>query len=385
VYDVKDSENTFNSKLSNNYTTDYIYHRPGINYKWNGKKKSLTVGMSVQNSTLNGDLPLFDTKINRSFLNILPVIRFNFDPVQTRGFMFSYETSVNEPSVSQLQPVVDNSDPLNISVGNPDLKPEYRHQVNANFRTFDPIKFFHFYVNVGTTYTSNKILYGQFVDSRYIRTTKPVNVENDISSSLNADLSFPIKAISSRMSFGTGYTYNRAINLLNNEETFTFSHSARANARYQLNIGENFEWSVRANFSRQMSVFQAENAQDQIFDNLTYTTDIEWKMPFDFVLESRMNYWIYSSQTTGFRQELPIWNASLAKSIFKDKSGEIKLSVVNLLNTQVGVEQQTSANYLSNSTISTLGRYTMLTFTYNLNKALNPAAGMRGGRHMRMM
>jgi hypothetical protein len=383
VFDVTDSERIFNRQLSNNYTTDYLFHRPGINYKWNGKKKSVTAGVSLQNSTLTGNLPLFNTQINRQFTNVLPVLRFKYDPTQTKGLEVNYETAVNEPSVSQLQPVIDNSDPLNINMGNPDLKPEYAHRFNATFRTFDPVKFFSFFVGANANYTTNKILYGQFIDNKFIRTVKPVNVDNDFNAGLNSFMSFPIKAISSRMNFGTGYTFNRAINILNNVETFTFSHSIRGNARYQLNIKEFLEWSVRANISRQMSIFEAENAKDQIFDNITYGTDIEVKLPKDFVFESRLDYWIYKSPTTGFKQELPLLNASLSKLIFKDKSGEIKLAVVNLLNTKVGVEQQTSANFLSNSTIMTLGRYTMFSFTYNLNKALNPASGMRGrGRHM---
>src|SRR5579859_5914795 len=100
-----------------------------------------------------------------------------------------------------------------------------------------------------------------------------------------------------------------------------------------------------------------------------------------------MDYFIYNSTTTGFHQTIPLWNMSLSRFLLKNKAGELKLSVNNILDYGISVTQTATSNYLQQQTNNNLGRYFMLSFTYALNKQLNPMGGgdRRGGRGPRMM
>ena len=113
VYDLNQDQETLNDSLSNWYDSDYRYHRAGLNFKVNRKKYTMAVGGAMQETYLTGNLEIHDVTINRSFSNFLPVARFNYDFSGNRHLRFDYETSVQEPTIQQLQPVVDNRDPLN--------------------------------------------------------------------------------------------------------------------------------------------------------------------------------------------------------------------------------------------------------------------------------
>lgn len=91
--------------------------------------------------------------------------------------------------------------------------------------------------------------------------------------------------------------------------------------------------------------------------------------------------------TTDFDQTIPLLNLSLSRFILKNNVGELKFGVVNLLDKSLSVNQTATSNYLQQETTNNLGRYYMVTFTYALNKQLNPMGGGRGGRRggMRMM
>ncbi|HRG79336.1 MAG TPA: outer membrane beta-barrel protein, partial [Cyclobacteriaceae bacterium] len=145
VYDENTGVPIYNTMLSNLYTSDYIYNRPGINFRMNRQKYNFAVGASYQTTNLKGDLISRNATIDRTFQNLLPTARFNYDFSNFKHLNFNYETSMQEPTIQQLQPVVDNTDPLNIYVGNPALKPAYSHRGTANFTTFDPAKFVNFF------------------------------------------------------------------------------------------------------------------------------------------------------------------------------------------------------------------------------------------------
>jgi hypothetical protein len=75
-------------------------------------------------------------------------------------------------------------------------------------------------------------------------------------------------------------------------------------------------------------------------------------------------------------------NVALSRFVLKNRSGEIKLSVNNLLDKALGINQTSSVNYIERSVTNSLGRYFMLSFIYALNKQLDPMGGMRRGPGM---
>lgn len=386
VYDQKNGTASFNTVLSNQYNSNYLYNRPGLSLRINRKKYNLTLGASYQQTSLKGNLILKDVKINRTFENALPVVRFNYDFSNFKHLRFDYETSMQEPTIQQLQPVVDNSDPLNLTVGNPNLRPGYAHRFSTNFTTFDPAKFINFFGFINATYTTNAIANSQTVNANLVRTTQPVNVKDNLNLSANLNAGFPLRKIFSRFNIGPTASYTKSINLLNDENNRTQQQTLGGMARYNFTYKEILTVDLSANLSHQETKYDFNTTQNQVYFNKTYMAESNLTFLKNYQINAAYNYLIYDSKTTGFKQSIPLVNISFSRFFLKNKTGELRFGVNNLLDKSLSVTQTATANYLQQETTNNLGRYYMVSFTYALNKQLNPmgGGGHRGGG-MRMM
>lgn len=384
VYNTDSGQPVVNNQLSNQYESNYVYNRPGINLRVNRPKYNFSVGTSYQSTDLKGKLILRDAVINRSFQNVLPVARFNYDFSSFRHLNLDYETSMQEPTIQQLQPVVDNSDPLNISVGNPNLRPGYSHRTNLHFTTFDPAKFVNFFAVVTAVYTTNSISNSQTVNEQLVRTTMPVNVKDNLLVSGNFNFGFPIRKLKSRFNVGPTLRHTESINLLNEQENKSTAQTTGGSVRYNFTWDDIFTLDLSANISYQQTMYDFNENLNQEYLNKTYTAESNLTLLKNWQLNGVFEYLIYDSRTTDFNQSIPLLNLSVSRFILKNNTGELKLGVNNLLDKSLSINQQASTNYLEQTTYNNLGRYFMLSFTYSLNKQLNPMGGRRPGMRMMM-
>jgi hypothetical protein len=385
VYNVNDDVQEFNPRLSNLYTSDYQYHRAGMNFKLNRTKYTITAGASMQQTYLKGFLELQNIPIEpRTYQNFLPVLRFNYDFSTSKHLRFDYETSVQEPSIQQLQPVVDNSDPLNVYVGNPKLRPAYSQSWRMNFTTFNPMNFISFFAFVDVDYVSNAITNAREITTQGISTTSPVNVDNNMTMMSNATFSFPINKIKSRFSIGGNFRNVQSINLLNDIESTINQQSAGGTFRYSYRYKETFDVSLSARLDRQLTDYEF-NQPDQIFLNNTYTAEANLTFLKNFQFSSNFDFLQYENSNNNFSQTIPLLNLSISRYLLKNKSGELKVSANNVFDKALGINQTATLNYFERQTTNSLGRYFMVSFIYSLNKQLNPMGMRRGGGAVRIM
>ncbi|WP_192821098.1 outer membrane beta-barrel protein [Rufibacter sp. LB8] len=382
VYDVQESGKVLNNLLTNRYNSSYLFNRLGGNFRLNRDAYSATLGLNLQLTTLNSliaekrfEMP--GATIKRSYQNVLPVARFNYDFSGNRRIDFNYETSVQEPSVRQLQSVVDNSDPLNIYMGNPGLRPAYNHQFRLNFSMFNPTTFMNFFAFAFMNYTTDAIANAISYDQT-VRTTQPVNVKDSRLLSLNLNLGLPLRKYNSRFNVGGALRGNSSINLLNGQANVLDSRMLSGNVRYEYRIDNKFDVSLRTDLSLQTTEYSVGNTPDQEFVNQTYAAEANVYFPGGVHLNTTYDYLVYNNPQFNFRQAIPLLNVALAKQFLKNNSGELRLTAVNLLNRNLGINQTATANYFERETLNSIGQYFMLQFTYNLNKHLNPM-GNRGG------
>lgn len=379
VYDITDVSETYNNLLSNRYSAQYLYQRAGMNVKFNHKDYTLTVGASYQFTDLSGNLRISETEIQKNFNNVLPALFFNYNFSSTRRLNFNYETSVQEPSIQQLSPVVDNSNALNVYIGNPDLGTAYNHRWMLNYSAFNPGSFISFFARFNANYVTDAIVNSQTVDENYITYSIPVNLGNTFNTNGNLSFGFPINKISSRINVNANARLNNTFSLLNGEQNSIQQETLGGNIRYEYRFKEVFDVSVRANLSNQVTRYEDES-RNQAFLNQSYTAEGNITVLKNYLLNSTFDYLIYANQAGGETQKVPLLNISLSRYVLKANSGEIKLAVVNVLDRNLGVNQTARNNYVEREIMNSLGRYFMVSFTYALNKQLNPMSGMRGGR-----
>jgi hypothetical protein len=202
----------------------------------------------------------------------------------------------------------------------------------------------------------------------------------------NFNFGFPIQKLKSRFNVGPTVTQSRSATLLNLQEQQIDQYTYGGNARYNFNFKDIVILDLNANVSRQITDYEFDTQTDQTYLNQRYGSELNLTFLKKNALNTTFDYFVYDSETNDFSQSIALFNVSLSRFLFKANAGELKITAYNLLDQDLSVQQTATANYLQQTTTNNLGRYFMLSFTYALNKQLNPMGGRRpGGMRMMMM
>ena len=375
-----------NNTLTNDFENTYGYTSAGLRMRTQKKKYSYALGLSWQQAELEGKI-ISDTKdsvISKTFRNFLPNARFQYNFTKFKSLSLGYTTSTNQPSMTQLQPVPDNSNSLNIKEGNPDLKQEFNHTIMGHLNLISPYKNKNLFMFFNMQFTQNKIVnYDSLNLQTGIRRTKPVNVNGVYNLNSNISYSMPLRFLkgSVEISSNTGlFKTKQFINQAGNDiRTLSFGPELRLD----VNPTEKLNIAVGASYNYNKSKYSLQSALNSNYLSQEYGASIDWQMPKLFFFSTDFTYTINSQRAAGFNTKVPIWNASISKQMLKYKRGEIKFSAVDLLNRNIGISRNTNNNYIEDSRVKTLRRFFLLSFTYSLSKTgLNNAGG--GGMRMIM-
>ncbi len=367
VYDIRGSQGIFNDALSNHYLRDYFYDQIGLVFKNNSKKSNFSTGIKWQTSALNGKIVRDERVINRPFKAWLPSMTWQYRFSTAKNIRLNYTTDFREPRMEQLQPYVDNRNPLSLYIGNPELQPEYIHRLNLRFMWFDRFSFTDFYANISSSYTQDKITNARTIDDQFRQTTQPINVKDDLS--IRGDISFgtPLKFMKSKMNINLQGTHSQSILFINAIENNTdrwntsidFSLENRKKKIIDILIG--MEWAFNKTDYSISSDF------NQSFSSFNYYGDFNLTFKKDWNFNTTLDYTFYQGATFTDQGPVPKLQASISKYFLKSKRGELKLIAADILNQGIGIDRNSTLNYIEDTKINSLGRYFMLSFTYSLS------------------
>ena len=384
VEDIVSGTATFNDDLSNLYQRDYVYDRASLTWHLNAEKTSLSLEGAFQNSILQGDILSQDlgviTRIDNRVFRFLPRINLRHELGQSQNIRVRYSTSVNEPSIQQLQPVPDNSDPINIFAGNPDLIPEYSHTLRVNYVNFDQFSFRSFFAFINARYTRNNITNQTVIDENFTQFTQPVNVDYDFNISGNLNFSTPLKLLRTRLNIGSRLAYNNSLVFINGIENVRNRWTPSVNARIENRTKKKIDWEIGGRYSFNVTNYNLSD-REQSFSNQSVFTDITYNIKKSFAINTALDVNFYSEEQFGEATTVPVWKASVSKYLLKNQKLEIKLSVFDILNQNVGISRSNGLNFIENSEIISLGRYGLISVIYAI-RANNgqQGGGGRGGR-----
>ncbi|MEI9810352.1 MAG: outer membrane beta-barrel protein [Bacteroidota bacterium] len=329
-------------------------------------QQSTLENMSTRKTNTGND-SVFNTKA--SYINFFPTANFNFTPSRNKNLRFSYNGRTNQPSISQLQNVADVTDTLNIRIGNPDLKQEFTHSFNLNYNTFNILTYRYVAANLSFTTTSNKIINDISTQGPQQRTTY-ANIDGSFRASSFLTLGIPFKNSKlkgSSLNFSNNLSYSRDVSLLQKRKNYTDNFAASQGAGINLNK-EKFDVGLRLNIAyNKVTSMQNPGINDDYFTH-TYSFDFSYNLPKDFILSSDFDYYFNTGRAEGYNLNVPLWNASLRKLIFKKKNGEIRLSVNDILNQNQSISRNVTDNSITDTRSMVLRRYFMVSLLYNLNR-----------------
>ena len=290
-------------------------------------------------------------------------------PSRSKNLRFSYNGRTNQPSVNQLQNVPDVTDTLNVRIGNPNLKQEFTHNLNLGYNTFNLATFRFVAANVNVSTTSNKIV-NSIITRGPVQTTTYANVNGYLRAFSYFTLGLPFKnpkLKGSNVSLTNTMLYLKDISLINTRENLTKTISITQGAGFNFTKNK-FNMGLRANLSYFNVQYSINTQLNEDYWTQTYNADVTYTFPKNIILSTNFDYLINTGRAAGFNQSIPLWGASLSKQLFKNKNGELKFSVNDLLNQNQSINRTAGDNYLQDTRSMVLRRYLLVSFLFNLNK-----------------
>ena len=387
VYDqnnATDAYDLLNTRLTNEFNSEYTYSGGGMSFRSNQKKFNFATGVSLQNAILNGENISAKTKLSQSFQDILPNANFRYNFSQTKNLNIDYRTSTNQPSITQLQPVLDQSNINRQVIGNPDLKRSYVHNLNIRFFSSKILAGKNFFSTLNASTTNNSIVnYDSVLPNRTIL-TKPVNVNGAYRINGSVNYGFGIKKINSRLNFGMSAGLNNNISYANGLLNTIVTKSTGPSMTYSYILDDVIDINLTARYSYSKTNNEVNPSLNTNFLTKVFGADMTNYLPFNIVLNQSFNYTINTGRAEGFNTAVPIWNASFSKFFMKNKRAEIKMSAFDLLNKNIGINRNVSQNQIVDRSYNVISQYFLLSFTYSLQKSGLGGGARAGGMIIRM-
>lgn len=360
----------------------------------NGHTYNYTLGVGLEPSSSQTDLrepnkePIIMPRKN--YLSFAPIGQFNYLWDRRNNLRIDYSGTTSEPTTLQLYDGVYSRNGLNTTSGNPNLKPSFTNRVRIRYRNFNPeqasfmalmANFSHISNDIVTTRVSNETTGGR--DNSY------GNVNGNMNGNVNLMFNRPLKnrnwSINSRSS--VSYRIENSIVDLSKNKAKTLGLSQNAGIRFMATeikspLINNVDFSLRGNVSY--------NNQKNSINTQSNTHSINYggsflflvDLPYDFSIESDINYSTNSGYSDGFQQKEWLWNASISKQVFRNKAGTIRFKIYDILKERSNFSRTYSSTSIRDVRTNAIPSYFMVHFVYKFQifKGGAKIDDMGGGR-----
>ncbi len=391
---VRDDYNSQYATYTNND------HSANVGVRYNTKEIRFNAGVDFkpQHTKMEYTRPgQIDTVVTREVFNWAPNVRLRYRFNNTTNLDVNYRSSSSQPSMTNLLEVIDDSNPLNISMGNAGLKPSWNHNMNIDFRTYDAEAQRGIFAGVRGSMTQNSVTNKSIYD---VETGRNFSRPENIDGNWNANGHFGFNTalgesklwnISTNSNVGysnsVGYISTRTTGLGNppadKEGAMKFYKNVFANSESTksttntLNLGERLRFGYRTgywdfnifgnvNYQKSKSdVQERANLETWNFDygaDLNFTTDFGLSFSTDLRINSRRGY---SSAEMNTNEVL--WNAQISHSFLKGKAATLSIQLYDILREQSSISRSISAYQRTDSWTYGIHSYCMVHFIYKLN------------------
>ena len=357
---------------SNIYDNVYTTNRIGINLKTTEKKYNYTIGFSAQPASIETRSVTGDTNYVNRLTNFYPIVRFAYNFSRSRSLNINYNGNSNQPSNTQLQPVVDKSNPQFITIGNPNLKPEFTNTFSMRYNNFDLITGNVFFGNITASFTQDKIVSNTRLLSGTTQETTYKNTNGYFTVIGFYNVSKPIKNRKYVFNLGGNVGYNNNVSYISN------------NINTQKNIGKN--WVVGQRFSTDIKIkkwlettFSANysiNSNSNSIQSELNSNSVAWTLSHnsrvfikqDLILSYEIDKTFNTGLSTNATANPLIINATLEKQLLEKKNLSLKLQAFDVLNQNIGLSRSVTGSGFTDTRTNRLGRYFLFSFVCRLNK-----------------
>ncbi len=370
VYDAETASYLPSDNLSNRFRNNYFNQDIRIGFKRITTKYNIDAGISLvpQNSTSVNLLDEARSIPTRHVLNVAPYLRYRHNWSKTRSMRINYSGRSSQPSLTQLQPVADESDPMNVIVGNPNLDPSFTHRMHMRFQDYNADAQRSILVMLMGNVVQNSVVSRTTLDDLTgARRTTYENVNGVWNMRLMNMLSQPLG--SSKMWLMTSHV------MLSYDRQIGFNNGLRnGSGTFRLNLSPSIAWrpkdidlELRPRYSLQHTANSLPSVGNMTVHTYGANFNASWYTPWGIVLTSELSYEGTKGYASGYDDNVWMWNASIGYQFLRNKAATLTLKGYDILGQRSNVQRSVTANYIDDSRFNTLTRYAMVTLSYTFN------------------
>lgn len=366
--DVEGGLQIANPNLSNNFEYQFTTNRVGLNYRFIAEKFNYTLGLGAQPSLLEGQNISKDISTHNSSLNWIPSARFVYKFAKQKTFTVNYNGRSNQPGFNQLQPLTDSSNLRNTVIGNPYLKPEFTHGVNAEYNQSDWNEGQTLFANFSYSKTENKIVTTKTqIENTVNQITRYTNTDGFYT--INGDYTYskPFAERKFTIIWGGRASLNNNIafndDLRINAKNFLINQSLRLRVDLKDVVDVSFRTSYSINKTHYSELFEDRQTNRLVFglEGRNY-----------FFKDLSLGYDFSKTINSGFNNNA-VKNPTLLRlymeyRFLKGNMGSVRIQGFDLFNQNTGISRDVFDNIIIDRQTNRLGRYFLMTFGLRLSK-----------------
>ena len=364
-FDIADGQRLLIANLSDGFLENYEYLLSGLTFNLHAEDRSWWISgdLEAQHSRRRGTITDFDQTVASAYTHILPHAWGSKDLSKDGSLDFFYRTGTREPSTRQLQPFVDNSNPLRVYRGNPALTPEYRHDLNLQYFLYRSYSGLNMSADVGSAYTHNSIVRVRTVDSGLRQSVGEVNSDGAWSVDGGVRVGMPIRRLGMKWTVRGRTDLETGVEFINGikNESLLLRNSLGLDLDY--NFGDMLEVTTSGRIVWNEVRYSLNDALNQHYVNSRVNAGVSWHPDDGWLIEASLHYRILDRDIFDDRQNIGLLHVALSRLLLAGR-GNLRLELNDMLNQSQGVTFTNGVTYIQESRVESLGRYLMLKFTY---------------------
>jgi hypothetical protein len=368
TFDFNNNEyNSFRTDLSNSFESTRQQHRGGIELIFQTNKHTIQGGAKVRNIDIDNDNLITGVQTPQNFTNVLPTFRYEYKPSVSKRFSIDYQTSSSQPSINDLQPVPDNSNPNRIAIGNPDLTPNYAHNIRVNFNTWQAMTGRYVYagglLNLTEDGFTNSTVYDNF--GRAISQT--VNADGTMYAVIYAGAGLPLYKQVITLNPNLNTSFNRFISYINTEKNTTDNFAITGELDLDFRW-DSLEVTLNSSYTYNNPQSSLSAASSNPYTNQAYGAEVVWRLPHGFKIGVDGTYNKNAQKGEGFYNiEYFILNAEFSKTFLKTGNLALAIQGNDIFNQNISASRQVNGNIITDYRTTIISRYFLLKLTYRFN------------------
>ncbi len=362
--------------LSNAFEQDLSRLASSAAYAWHDSIWRFTSGLRYQTADLSGKSTFpITTSTSRAFRNVLPWVSLTLNDNVNTYVSFDYTMSTELPTIAQMQNVLDNSNPLILSIGTPDLRQSVTNTVRGMYHASIPsidgwgyasfnVGFTNDYIGTSTVIAARDSTVDGIPLLQGAQLTRPVNLNGALSSQISGYFGFRVDTLPLRLSGSFTIDYGVTPGLINQARNEATSPSLSVNVSADYDLGETFTFGVNADYSRGSVRNSLRSDLNNTFSWLNTSANFSWTILNGLRLKADLTNRRNGGLSAGFAQNITLLNIALKQSLFDGDRGQLELSVRDALNQNNDVNRTFSNVFTEDRSTAILRRVVLLTFSY---------------------